>query len=144
MELLQDSLDPQIRPWRLGANMFALFGALALLVAAIGLYSVIAYLVTQRAHELGVRVALGAAQSNIVGLVVRYGVGLAAVGVAIGMLLSLNAGRWIEPLMSDPSPRNPAVCLLVAVGLLVVGLLASVVPAWRAARLDPIEVLRAE
>ena len=144
VELLQDSLDPQIRPWRLGANMFALFGALALLVAAIGLYSVIAYLVTQRAHELGVRVALGAAQSNIVGLVVRYGVGLAAVGVAIGMLLSLNAGRWIEPLLFDTSPRNPAVFLLVAVVLLVVGLLASVVPAWRAARVNPIEVLRAE
>ena len=144
VELLQDSLEPQIRPWRLGANMFALFGALALLVAGIGLYSVIAYLVTQRAHELGVRVALGAEQSNIVGLVVRYGVGLAAVGVAIGMLLSLNAGRWIEPLLFDTSPRNPAVFLLVAVVLLVVGLLASVVPAWRASRVSPIEVLRAE
>ena len=142
--LLQDSLDPQIRPWRLGANMFAVFGALALLVAAIGLYSVIAYLVTQRSHELGVRIALGAEQGSIVWLVVRYGVELAAVGVAIGMVLSLNAGRWIEPLLFDTSPRNPAVFLLVAVVLLVVGLLASVVPAWRAARLDPIEALRAE
>jgi len=140
--LLQDSLDPQIRPWRLGANMFAVFGGLALLVAAIGLYSVIAYLVAQRTHELGVRIALGAEQGNIVWLIGRHGVGLAAVGVAIGMVLSLNAGRWIEPLLFDTSPRNPVVFISVAVVLLVVGVLASVVPAWRAARLDPSEALR--
>jgi predicted permease len=140
--LLQDSLDPQIRPWRLGANMFALFGGLALLVAAIGLYSVIAYLVAHRAHELGVRIALGAEQGNIVRLVVRHGVGLAAVGLAIGMALSLNAGRWIEPLLFDTSPRNPAVFLSVSAVVLVVGVLASVIPAWRAARLDPSEALR--
>jgi predicted permease len=142
--LLQDSLDPQIRPWRLGANMFAVFGGLALLVAAIGLYSVIAYLVAQRAHELGVRIALGAEQGDIVRLVVRHGVGLAAVGVAVGMVLSLNAGRWIEPLLFDTSPRNPAVFLSVSAVLLVVGVLASVIPAWRAARLDPSEALRIE
>jgi predicted permease len=144
VELLQDSLDPQIRPWRLGANMFAVFGALALLVAAIGLYSVIAYLVAQRAHELGVRIALGAERSDIVRLVVGHGVGLAGAGVAIGMLLSLDAGRWIEPLLFDTSPRNPGVFLLVAAVLLMVGLLASVIPAWRAARLDPVEALRAD
>jgi len=142
--LLQDSLDPQIRPWRLGANMFAVFGALALLVSAIGLYSVIAYLVAQRAHELGVRIALGAERRNIVRLVVRHGVGLAAAGVAIGTLLSLNAGRWIEPLLFDTSPRSPAVFVFVAAVLLVVGLLASVVPAWRAARVNPVEALRAD
>ena len=144
VELLQDSLDPQIRPWQLGANMFAVFGGLALLVAAIGLYSVIAYLVAQRAHELGVRIALGAEQANIVRLVVRHGVGLAAAGVAIGMLVSLNAGRWIEPLVFDTSPRNPTVFLSVAAVLLVVGLLASVIPAWRAARMNPVEALRTE
>ena len=144
VELLQDSLDPQIRPWRLGANMFAVFGALALLVAAIGLYSVIAYLVAQRAHELGVRIALGAEQGNIVRLVVRHGVGLAAAGVAIGMVLSLNAGRWIERLLFDTSPRNPTVFLSVAAVLLVVGLLASLIPAWRAARVSPMEALRTE
>ena len=70
--------------------MFGLFGALALLVAAIGLYSVISYLVTQRRHELGVRIALGAQMGNIVGMVVRYGVGLAVVGIVIGMVLALK------------------------------------------------------
>ena len=141
---LQESLDPQIRPWRLGATMFGLFGALALLVAAIGLYSVISYLVTQRTHELGVRIALGAQIGDIVGLVVRHGVGLALAGVAIGIVLAFNAARWIEPLLFETSPRNPWVFALVALVLVLVALVASVVPAWRASRTDPIEALRAE
>jgi len=144
IELLQDSLDPQIRPWRLGATMFGVFGGLALLVAAIGLYSVIAYLVTQRTHELGVRIALGAQGRDIVRLVVRHGVGLSVVGIAIGGLLALNTGRWIEPLLFDTSPRSPAVYLLVTAVLLVVAVAASVVPASRAARVDPLEALKSE
>ena len=141
---LQDSVDPQIRPWRLGATMFGVFGALALLVAAIGLYSVIAYLVTQRTRELGVRLALGAQVGDIVRLIVRYGVGLAMVGVVIGALLSINAGRWIEPLLFETSPRDPAVYLVVSAVLVVVALVASLLPAWRAARVDPLEALRTE
>ena len=144
VESLQDSLDPQIRPWRLGATMFGLFGALALVVAAIGLYSVISYLVTQRTHELGVRIALGAPMGDIVVLVVRYGVGLASAGILIGTLLAVSASRWIEPLLFETSPRNPMVVALVTLVLLVVAFLASVVPAWRASRVDPIEALRAE
>jgi ABC-type antimicrobial peptide transport system permease subunit len=144
VEMLQNTLDPQIRPWRLGATMFGIFGALTLLVAAIGLYSVIAYLVAQRAHELGVRIALGAQVGNIVMLVVRHGVGLALVGVVIGSALALNAGRLIEPLLFETSPRNPMIFAVVALVLLVVALLASVVPAWRASRVDPIEALRTD
>jgi predicted permease len=144
LEMLQDSLDPQIRPWRLGATMFGVFGGLALLVAAIGLYSVIAYVVTQRSHELGVRIALGAQVGNIVRLVVRYGVGLALVGILIGTVLAINAGRWVEPLLFDTSPRDPVTFGVVAAVLLLVALVASLVPAWRASRVDPIEALRAE
>jgi len=141
---LQESLDPQIRPWRLGATMFGLFGTLALLVAAIGLYSVIAYLVTQRTRELGVRIALGAQVANIVGLVVRHGVGLAAAGIAIGIVLALTAARWVEPLLFDTPARNPGVFMFVTIVLLAVAFVASIVPAWRASRVDPIEALRSE
>jgi predicted permease len=143
-QMLQESLDPQIRPWRLGATMFGVFGGLAVLVAAIGLYSVIAYLVTQRRHELGVRIALGAQPADIIGLVVRYGVGLALAGVLIGVLLAFNASRFIVPLLFDTSARNPAVFVSVAALLLVVAVVASLVPAWRASRVDPIEALRSE
>jgi hypothetical protein len=144
VQSLQDSLDPQIRPWRLGATMFGLFGALALLVAAVGLYSVISYLVTQRTHELGVRIALGAQVGDIVGLVVRHGVGLAVAGIAIGTLLAYNATRWIEPLLFETPARDPWVFALVAAVLLAVAVIASIVPAWRASRTDPIEALRTE
>jgi ABC-type antimicrobial peptide transport system permease subunit len=144
VQMLQDSLDPQIRPWRLGATMFGLFGGLAVLVAAIGLYSVISYLVTQRTHELGVRIALGARPGSIVGLVVRYGVGLTVAGIVIGIVLALNAAGWIQPLLFDTSARNPVVFGGVALLLLAVAAVASVVPAWRASRVDPIEALRAE
>ena len=144
VEMMQDALDPQIRPWRLGATMFGVFGALALVVAAIGLYSVIAYLVAQRRHELGVRIALGAQVGDVAALVIRYGVGLAAVGTVIGSVLALNGARWIEPILFETSPRDPKVFAVVVGVLLIVALLASLVPAWRASRVDPIDALRSD
>ena len=144
VRLLQDLVNPQIRPWRLGATMFGVFGALAMIVAAIGLYSVISYLVTQRTHELGVRIALGARVGNIVALVVRHGVGLAVAGVLIGIVLAFSAARWIEPLLFETSPRDPLVYGTVVLVLVLVSLAASAIPAWRASRTDPIEALRTE
>lgn len=141
---LQDSIDPQIRPWRLGATVFGLMGVLALLVAAVGLYSVMSYLVAQRTHELGVRVALGASGANIVQLVIRGGVGMAALGVAIGLALALVLGRFIAPLLFDTSPRDVRVLGGVAVSMLAVALLASWVPAMRARRVNPLTALRSE
>src|SRR6185295_6479174 len=95
----REAVDQAQRSWRLGATMFVAFGVLALIVAATGLYGVIAYNVTQRTHELGVRVALGAQASDILRLVVAQGVGFAISGIVVGTTLALFAAKWVEPLL---------------------------------------------
>ena len=134
----------QTRSWRLGATMFVAFGVLALVIAAVGLYSVIAYNVTQRLHELGVRVALGARSPDLIRLVVGDGMRVAGVGVAIGVVGALWAGRWVEPLLFDVSPRDPTTFALVATMLIGVAVAASWLPARRASRVDPNVVLRSD
>ena len=141
---LQDDISPQVRPWRLGATMFGLMGVLALLIASVGVYSVMSYLVAQRTHEIGVRIALGASGQNIVGIVVRSSVGMAALGIVIGLVLALAAGRYVEPLLFDTSPRDAVVFGGVTGVMLAVALLASVLPALRAKSVDPMEALRAD
>ncbi|HXV87302.1 MAG TPA: FtsX-like permease family protein, partial [Gemmatimonadales bacterium] len=140
----RELIDAQRRSWRLGATMFVAFGGLALLVSAVGLYGVIAYNVAQRLHEVGVRIALGAAAGDVVRLVVSQGLRFAVTGVTVGTVLALAASRWVQPLLFRQSARDPAVYLLVAVSLVAVALLASSTPAWRATRADPNAALRAE
>ena len=137
-------LEPNVRPWRLGATMFALFGGLALLLAAVGLYSVIAYNVTQRSHELGVRIALGAQGRDVLRLVVGSGLRVGIVGTVIGGTIALVAGRFIAPLLYHVSPKDPIIHTVAAMTLLSVAALASLVPARRATRVDPNVALRAD
>ena len=130
--------------WQLGATMFVAFGVLALVLAAIGLYSVIAYNVAQRTHELGVRVALGARGPDVIRLVVSDGLKVAVAGVAIGVIVALWAGRWVKPLLFQVSANDPSVFAIVAVTLLLVAIAASWVPALRASRVDPNVALRTD
>ncbi|HEX3866505.1 MAG TPA: FtsX-like permease family protein, partial [Gemmatimonadaceae bacterium] len=139
-----DVLAGQMSSWQLGATMFAAFGLLALILAAVGLYSVIAYNVAQRTHELGVRVALGARANDVVRLVVGEGLKLVLIGVIAGTTVSLVAARWVKPLLFDESPRDPQVMVLVPVVLIGVALAASWFPARRASRVDPQVALRTE
>jgi predicted permease len=141
---LSEVIGDQTRSWRLGASMFTAFGILALVLAAIGLYSVIAYNVAQRTHELGVRVALGAQRADVLRLVISEGFRLGIVGIVIGSAIALAAGRWITPLLFDQSPRDPLVFILVALVLLGVSLFASWIPARRAAQVEPTQALRYE
>jgi predicted permease len=141
---LQTLVSDEQRSWTFGATMFLAFGALALALAAVGLYSLIAYNVAQRAHELGVRIALGAQMRDILRLVMGQGVRLGLTGVGIGALLAWWAGAFAAPLMFDESPRDPVVFGVVTVVLVGVALLASVLPATRATRVDPNVALRAE
>jgi predicted permease len=142
--VLADMVEPQLRPWELGAAMFSLMGALALVVAAVGLYSVMSYFVTNRSHELGVRIALGARPGDLAGLVVRGGVVLAISGVGVGLGLALLAGRLIEPLLFKTSPADPAVYAEVAATLVAMALVATALPAARARRINPVEAMRTE
>jgi putative ABC transport system permease protein len=135
---------PTIRSWRLGATMFVAFGGLALVLAAIGLYSVIAYNVVQRTHELGVRVAFGAQVADVVRLILREGLLLTVAGLVIGGGIALFAGRWVGPLLFNVKPADPAVYGFVAAALLLVATMASLIPAMRAARVDPNVALRSE
>ena len=141
---LRDILDPQARAWTLGAAMFTVFGLLALLVAAIGLYSVLAFDVAQRSRELGIRTALGAERGRLLAVVMADGVRLAGLGVLLGLAAALVAGRYAEGLLFEVSPRDPAVLAAVALTLLAVAALASLVPGLRATRADPMVALRSE
>jgi ABC-type antimicrobial peptide transport system permease subunit len=141
---LEDLVDNQRRSWRLGALMFVAFGGLALIVAAVGLYGVIAYNVVQRMHELGVRIALGAQARDIVRLVMGQGVAFATAGVAIGSGVALLAARWLQPLLYEQSATDPAVFIMVGTTIGVVALLASALPTWRATRADPNVALRSD
>jgi ABC-type antimicrobial peptide transport system permease subunit len=120
------------------------FGALALLIAAVGLYSLLAHSVVSRMHELGIRTALGARRRQIVGLVLRQGLGVAGLGLALGILLSLLAGGRLQPLLFEVSPHDPLIYGAVVGALLAAAALACLLPSRRATRVDPASVLRAE
>jgi predicted permease len=134
----------QLRPWRLGSSLFTLFGALGVLLAAIGLYGVLSYGVSQRTQELGIRIALGAGRRRVLALVLRQGVQLTLAAVALGVVGALGAGRAIASLLYGVSPHNPLVLVAVAVIMTLVAALASYLPARRATRVDPMVALRYE
>ena len=134
----------ELRPWRLGATMFGVFGTLAVVLAAIGLYGVISLTVTQRTRELGVRIALGAQRGDVIRLVMRQGVLVVTIGALLGIAAAVAAGPAIEPLLFRVPAREPLVYGAVVVLLFVVAIVASIIPSWRATRVDPSIALRSE
>ena len=127
---------------RLGGYMLAAFGALALLLAAIGIYGVMSFSVSQRTREIGIRMALGAGQQNILGMVLGQGAFLIGIGVALGLGVALTAAAWLRSLLLNVSPRDPLTFVVVPVILAAVALLATLIPARRATRVDPLVALR--
>jgi ABC-type antimicrobial peptide transport system permease subunit len=124
--------------------MFTAFGALGLLIATVGLFSALAYAVSQRRREFGVRVALGARSSGIVRMVLGQGLRLAIIGVAIGIAIALAAGGRLAPLLLGVGPRDPLVTIGVALALGLTAMVGGLIPAWRASRVDPVDALRSE
>jgi ABC-type antimicrobial peptide transport system permease subunit len=126
---------------RLAATLIAIFGAMALFLAAIGLYAVMSYSVSQSTRELGLRMALGAGVKDLLGMVMSRGVRLTAAGIVIGAVTAVVLTRLMGNLLYKVSPRDPIAFGTAFVILIVVALIACFLPAWRATRIDPVQAL---
>lgn len=141
---LADNIDISLFPARFGAVLVGVFGFLALLIASIGIYGVVSYGVSERTHEMGIRMALGARGRDVLRLVISQGMWLALIGVAIGAGLSLAVTRVVKSYLYDVSVTDPITFIGIALLLMGVALLACYVPARRATKVDPLEALRYE
>jgi ABC-type antimicrobial peptide transport system permease subunit len=131
-------------PQRLAAMFISGFGLLALILASIGLYSVMAYSVAQRTREIGIRMALGAHAPDVIRLVVGQGMKLALIGMVTGLGIALGLTRWMKSLLFEVSATDPLTFALIAILLTGVTLLACWIPARRATKVDPLIALRSD
>jgi putative ABC transport system permease protein len=140
---MEDVRDDTLTSQRFDALLLGLFASVALTLASVGIYSVLSYIVRGRSREIGIRTALGAKRADVVRLVVVEGMTPALIGVAAGTVVALAAGRLMAKLVFGVSASDPMTFVVVAATLVFVALMASLLPAYRASRLDPAEVLRA-
>ena len=139
---LQEQVDRSTSPQQVAVTLVGVLGGLALLLAAIGLYGVMSYAVSQSARELGLRMALGAGASNLLGLVMKRGLALTAGGVALGAAVALGLTRLLGNLLYNVSPRDPLAFGSAFLVMTIAALAACFLPAWRATRTDPVQALR--
>ena len=146
LKTLRGHLESSFDLWivKTGAQMFGIFGGVALLVAMVGLYGVRAYTVARRTREIGIRMALGAGSGAALRMILREGLVLTAISTGIGLVLSLGVGKILASLLYGVSGVDPAVFLTAPVLLGAVSIVACYVPARRAARVDPMVALRHE
>jgi predicted permease len=141
---MQEALARPLWFVRVFGTMFMIFGGIALFLAAVGLYAVMAFSVSRRAREVGIRMALGAKPADVVGMVVRQGAWQMGVGMLVGLTLALGVAQLMKVVLFDVEPRDPAIFGGVVTVLAVAGLLASLIPARRATRVDPLLALRSD
>jgi putative ABC transport system permease protein len=144
VKTMDELLDASVAQPRLNLVLLGLFAGLALVLAAVGIYGVLAYSVTQRTREIGIRLALGALPNDALLLVVRQGLALALTGIALGLAGALVLTRFISTLLFGVTPTDPLTYAAVSALLLIVALAASYIPAVRATRVDPMVALRYE
>jgi putative ABC transport system permease protein len=140
---IQQVLHISLWTSRMGASLLALFGGLALLLASVGIYGVMSYAVSQRSHEIGIRMTLGADQRAVMLMIFRQGMLVVAIGLSLGLAAALALTRLVSALLFV-SPSDPWVFVGMAGALAAVGAAANLVPALRATTIDPLEVLRYE
>lgn len=144
VETLESALAESVAPRRFNLLVLSSFAAVAVLLAFIGIYGVIAYLVAQRTREIGIRVALGATRIDMARIVMRQGLAIVGIGLAAGILAALGLSQVMSTLLYGVKPNDPLTLLTVAASLAIVALLACLGPSWRATRVDPMVALRGD
>src|SRR5581483_1653908 len=141
---MEQRLSDSLAQRRFSMLLLLLFSALALILATVGIYGVMSYSVTQRTHELGIRVALGAQQKTILGMIVKHGLTLTLIGIGAGLLVAYSLTRVMTGLLYGVSPTDSLTFILISLVLTATGLLACFIPARRATKVDPMIALRYE
>jgi putative ABC transport system permease protein len=141
---MDEVFDTSIARQRMSMLVFAVFASVALTLASIGLYGVVAHGVTERTHEIGIRMALGADERRVIALVIGQGLSMVLVGAIVGLVAALALSQFIESLLFGVKPTDPATFAAMIAMLLAVAALACSIPAWRATKVDPTQALRAE
>src|SRR5690606_26471712 len=141
---LEAQMDASLGRERLLAMLSALFGGLALLLAVVGIYGTMAYSVARRRNEIGIRIALGAVRQRVMGHVLGEAGRLLTAGLLLGAVVAVAATRWLESFLFGLGPSDPLTWAVSAIMLALAAFAASAVPAWRASRMDPNALLRAE
>jgi putative ABC transport system permease protein len=141
---MDDVVGAALSTPRFASVLLSIFAGLALLLSAIGLYGVLSFLVSRRTREIGIRLAIGAGRLQVVKMVMGGGVSLALAGVGVGLVMAFGLTRLLAGLLHGVTPLDPATFVAVAVGLVAIAAMASLVPAWRASRVDPVVALKSE
>jgi ABC-type antimicrobial peptide transport system permease subunit len=141
---MQQAVDAATSRRRFQTMLLTIFAITSLVLALIGLYGLLAYSVRQRVAEIGVRIALGASRARVVGMVVRQGLRLVLIGLALGLAAAFLLVRFLADVLYDVSPYDPWTFAAAPALVLLAALIACSAPAWRAAHIDPIEALRSE
>jgi putative ABC transport system permease protein len=139
---MEQRLAESVATRRFQMVLFGSFAGLALIIATIGIYGVISYSVSQRTHEIGIRMALGAQAIDVLWMVIWRGLSLALIGVTLGVAAALALTRVMKNLLFEVNPTDPVTFALIALLLVVIALIASYIPARRATKVDPLQALR--